>query len=139
MPEQEKNPFKGHTEGPWDIEYPCGFPYTGTYIVSHKANEKKGFHHYILEVRQLRERAESDANAALVRAAPALLRQRDELVKALRAVAKVREHVIAIEDDIIDCDADKSVPADIAELLVNIYDLCDIAKHALAECKKEPA
>lgn len=106
MGEQEKNPFKGHTEGPWDIEHPCGFPYTGTYIVSHKANEKKGFHHYILEVRQLRERAESDANAALVKAAPTLLSQRNALVRVLEKV----NHTLVVHGHMdVDTDLHKSI------------------------------
>lgn len=79
-----------HTEGEWEIERPCGFPYTGIYIVSHKANNNKTFHHFIAEVRQLREHAESEANAVLIAQAPTLLRQRAELVKALEGLKAIR-------------------------------------------------
>lgn len=60
---------QAHTPGKLEIEHPCGFPYTGTYLVSHQANDKKHFHHFIAEVRQLRERGESLANAKRLRAA----------------------------------------------------------------------
>lgn len=81
-----------HTPGPWAIEHPCGFPYTGTYIVSHKGNDAKNFHHFIAEVRQLRDHDETEANTELlVRACEipglksqlaALTKQRDELLEA---------------------------------------------------------
>lgn len=54
------------TGGKWEIEQPCGFPYTGIYIVSHKANNDKGFHSFIVEVRQYRERGEAKANADFI-------------------------------------------------------------------------
>jgi len=49
-----------HTKGKWTIEVPCGFPYTGLYIVP---VIRKDFPFYIAEIRQLREREESEANA----------------------------------------------------------------------------
>lgn len=67
-----------HTPGPYRIEKPCGFPYTGTYIVPDKACDSKGFPFFIAEIRQLREKEESDANADLFVAAPSTARQRDE-------------------------------------------------------------
>ena len=58
-----------HTEGEWTIEYPCGFPYSGTFIVP---VIRKDFPYYIAEIRQLREHDESFANAELIASAPTL-------------------------------------------------------------------
>lgn len=52
-----------YTKGKLEIERPCGFPYTGIYIVSHQANNDKDFHSFIAEVRQYREEGEGEANA----------------------------------------------------------------------------
>ncbi len=49
-----------HTKVPWTIESPCGFPYSGIYIVP---VVRKDFPFYIAQIRQLREREESEANA----------------------------------------------------------------------------
>ena len=59
-----------YTEGPWTIEVPCGFPYSGIYIVP---TVRKDFPFHIAQIRQLREREESEANAQLIAAAPELL------------------------------------------------------------------
>ncbi|KKL88948.1 hypothetical protein LCGC14_1919590 [marine sediment metagenome] len=58
-----------YTEGPWTIETPCGFPYSGLYVVP---VARKDFPCYITQIRQLREREESEANARLIAAAPDL-------------------------------------------------------------------
>ena len=49
-----------HTKGEVTIETPCGFPYSGLYIVP---VIRKDFPFHIAEIRQLREREESEANA----------------------------------------------------------------------------
>ena len=54
------------TQGEWAIETPCGFPYTGIYIVSHKANDNKDFHSFIAEIRQYRKSSEGKANADFI-------------------------------------------------------------------------
>lgn len=59
-----------HTQGKWTLESPCGFPYSGLYVVP---VIRKDFPCYIAQVRQLRERKESEANAHLIAAAPDLL------------------------------------------------------------------
>lgn len=59
-----------HTKGEWTIETPCGFPYSGLYVVP---VVRKDFPYHIAQIRQLRERKESEANACLIAAAPDLL------------------------------------------------------------------
>lgn len=59
-----------HTKGKWTIETPCGFPYSGLYVVP---VIRKDFPCYIAKIRQLREKEESEANARLIAAAPELL------------------------------------------------------------------
>lgn len=59
-----------YTKGPWTIETPCGFPYSGLYVVP---VIRKDFPCHIAQIRQLREREESEANACLIAAAPKLL------------------------------------------------------------------
>ncbi len=59
-----------HTKGEWTIETPCGFPYSGLYVVP---VVRKDFPYYIAQIRQLREREESEANARLIASSPALL------------------------------------------------------------------
>ncbi len=49
-----------HTKGKWTIETPCGFPYSGLYIVP---VIRKDFPYHIAKIRQLRESKESEANA----------------------------------------------------------------------------
>lgn len=62
--------MKTYTKGEWTIETPCGFPYSGIYVVP---VVRKDFPFHIAQVRQLREREESEANARLIAAAPDLL------------------------------------------------------------------
>ena len=59
-----------YTKGEWTIEIPCGFPYSGLYVVP---IIRKDFPCHIAKIRQLREREESEANAYLIAAAPELL------------------------------------------------------------------
>jgi len=67
-----------HTEGPWEIERPCGFPYTGIFIVSPAANDRRAYHSFVVEVRQHRALdEESEANARLIAAAPTMLEAPD--------------------------------------------------------------
>lgn len=49
-----------HTPLPWTIETPCGFPYSGLYVVP---VARKDFPFHIAKIRQLRESEESEANA----------------------------------------------------------------------------
>lgn len=70
-----------HTKGKWTIETPCGFPYSGLYVVP---VVRKDFPCYIAQVRQLREREESEANARLIAAAPALLAACEAWEKAVK-------------------------------------------------------
>ncbi len=59
-----------YTKGPWTIEVPCGFPYSGLYIVP---VVRKDFPFYVAKIRLLREIEESEANARLIAASPRLL------------------------------------------------------------------
>lgn len=67
-----------HTKGDWTIETPCGFPYSGLYVVP---VVRKDFPCYIAKIRQLREREESEANACLIVAAPDLLAACEKMQK----------------------------------------------------------
>lgn len=54
-----------HSKLPWELESPCGFPYSGIYIVP---KVRKDFPCYIAQIREMRmgECEESDANANLI-------------------------------------------------------------------------
>ena len=106
------------TPGPWEIERPCGFPYTGIYIVSHSSNDKKEFHHFIAEVRQLRESGESLANAKYIvdscNAAPAVAAE-------LERVKGLLERVVSVHDD--------------HQLIFNVIGECDDSYKLMDEIK----
>ncbi len=78
------------TKGKWTIETPCGFPYSGLYIVP---VIRKDFPYYIAKIRQLRERKESEANAFLIAAAPETKQQRDDLLAACELSINLLEAV----------------------------------------------
>lgn len=66
------------TKSEWTIETPCGFPYSGLYVVP---IVRKDFPYHIAKIRQLREREESEANACLIAAAPDLYDACKELLE----------------------------------------------------------
>lgn len=122
-----------HTPGPWDIERPCGFPYTGIYVVSHKANHDKQFHSFIAEVRQYRESHEAEANARLIAQAPALLAERDRLREINREQLKALKLLYKAWEALIPC-LGNSVVQDYGLVLTTAP--C-AAKTAIAKAEKE--
>lgn len=79
------------TKGPWTIETPCGFPYSGLYVVP---VVRKDFPCYIAQIRQLREHEESEANACLIAAAPDLLKACGEYSKGVMLLREFDNEII---------------------------------------------
>ena len=77
-----------HTKTPWTTESPCGFPYSGIYIVPESS---KDFPFHIAQIRELREDEETDANAEFIVTA---CNAHDALVEALEDSKKEIEFII---------------------------------------------
>ena len=77
-----------HSPLPWTLERPCGFPYTGLYIVESESTRTKidyehSYPFHIAKIRLVRNSQEGEANAELIVRSVNSLPGLVELIKAV--------------------------------------------------------